>query len=151
MRLALHLTLPLPSRFEPSVRLMVDGTAWTRWLSGDSSCDSWVWEKRKILLTRQPVGTPVGTTTVTVVMSANRVNLGRFSSRCCAFRCTHTRADPFQLLCIRLGLPLTLSLPLRLEPSARLTVGFPPRALWLARIFICRKKKCAGVVGTRTD
>ena len=97
----------------------------------------------------QPVGPPVGTAAMTAVMSANRVNLGSFSSRCCAFRRTHTSADPIQLLCIRLALPLTLSLPSRLAPSARLAVDVPPRALWLAGIFLRRKKICASVVGRR--
>ena len=45
---------------------------------------------------------------------------------------------------------LTLSLPSRLAPSARLTVDVPTRALWLARVFLRRNKRCAGVVGTRT-
>ena len=102
-------------------------------------------------LTRQPVGPAVGTATMTTVMSANRVDLGSFSSRCCTFRHTHTSADPIRLLCIRLVLTLTLSLPSRLAPSARLTVGVPTRSLWLARIFFRRKKICAGIVGTRTD
>ena len=48
-------------------------------------------------------------------------------------------------------LPLTLSLTSRLAPCARLTVDVPTRALWLAGIFLRRKKRCAGVVGTRTD
>ena len=77
--------------------------------------------------------------------------LGSFSSRCWTFRRTHTSADPIRVLCTRIALPLTLSLPSRLVPSARLTVGFPLRALWLAGIFLRRKKICAGVVGTRTD
>ena len=93
----------------------------------------------------------MGTATMAAVMSANRVDLGSFSSRCCTFRRTNTSADPIQLLCTRLALPLTLSLPLGLVPSARLTIGVPPPALWLAGIFLCRKKVCGGVVGTRTD
>ena len=92
---------------------------------------------------------PVGTTTMTAVMSTHRVDLGSFSSPYCTFRQTHTSADPIRLLCIRLALTLTLSLPSRLAPSARLTVGVPPRALWLAGIFLRRKKICAGIVGTR--
>ena len=79
-------------------------------------------------------------------------HLRSFSSRCCAFRRTHTSADPIRLLCIRLALPLTLPLPSRLAPSARLVVGVPPRALLLAGISLLRRKKiCAGVVGTRID
>ena len=96
-------------------------------------------------LTRQPMGTA----TMTAVMSANRVNLGSFSSRCCTFRRPHTSADPIRLLCTRLASTVTLSLPSRLAPSARLTVGVPPRALWLAGIFLRRKKTRAGIVGTR--
>ena len=102
-------------------------------------------------LTGQPFGPLVDTATMTVMMSANRVDLGSFRSRCCAFRHTHTSADPIRLLCIRLALPLTLSLLSQFAPSERLTVGVPPRALWLARIFLRRKKTCAGIVGTRTD
>ena len=48
-------------------------------------------------------------------------------------------------------LPLTISLPSRLAPRTKLTVDVPTRALWLAGIFFRRKKKCAGVVGTRTN
>ena len=51
----------------------------------------------------------------------------------------------------RIALPLTLSLPSRLAPSARLTDDVPTRALWLAGILLRRKKRCASVVGTRTD
>ena len=152
IQLALPLTLALPPRFAPSARLVVCVSPRALWRSGDSSCDCMFWDKRGGGLTRQPVGPPVGTATITTaVMSANRVNLGSFSSRCCAFRRTHTSADPIRLLCIRLALPLTLSLPSRLAPSARVAVGVPPRALWLAGIFLRRKKICAGVVGTRID
>ena len=94
------------------------------------------------------MGPPVDTAAMTAVMSANRRNLRSFSSRYCAFRRTRTSADPIRLLCIRLALPLTLSLPSRLAPSARLVVGVPPRALWLGGIFLRRNKFCAGVVGT---
>ena len=95
---------------------------------------------------------PVGTATMTTVTSANRVDLESFSSRCWTFRRTHTSADPIRVLCTRLALSLTLSLPSRLAPRARLTVDVPTRALWLAGIFLRRKKICAGgVVGTRND
>ena len=97
------------------------------------------------------MGSPVGTATMTAVMNANRVDLGRFRSRCSTFWHTHTSADPIRLLCIRLALTLTLSLPSRLAPSARHTVGVLPRALWLAGIFLRRKKSCASIVGPRTD
>ena len=93
---------------------------------------------------------PVGTATMTTVTSANHVDLESFSSRCWTFRRTHTSADPIRVLCTRLAILLTLSLPSRLAPHARLTVDVPTPALWLAGIFSRRKKRCAGVVGTRT-
>ena len=151
IRLALPLTLSLSSRFEPSARLSVGGTPCALWLVEYFSCDCMFWEKRGGGLTRQPVGPPVGTATMTAVLSVNRVNLESFSSRCCTFRRPHTSADPVRVLCTRLALPLTLSLPSRLAPSARLTVDVPTRALWLAGIFLRKKKRCADVVGTRTD
>ena len=110
-------------------------------LSGDSSCDCLIWDKRGGGLTRQPVGPPVGTAVMTAVMGANRVNLGSFSSRCYAFRRTHTSADPIRLHCIRQALPLALSLPSRLAPSARLVVGVPPRALYGWRGFSYVERK----------
>ena len=147
IRLALPLNLPLPSRFAPSARLTVGGTPCALWFVGDFSCDCMFWENSGGGLTTQPVGRA----TMTTVTSANRVDLESFSSRCCTFRRTHASADPIRVLCTRLALPLTLSLPSRLAPSARLTVDVPTRALWLAGIFLRRKKRCAGVVGTRTD
>ena len=146
IRLALPLTLPLPSRFAPSARLTVGGTPCALWLMEDFSCDFIFWEKSGGGLTMQPVGTA----TMATVMSANRVDLQSFSSRCWTFRRTHTSADPIRVLCARLALPLTLSLHSRLAPSARLTVDVPVWALWLAGIFLRQKKICAGVVGTRT-
>ena len=145
IRLALPLTLPLPSRFAPSTRLTVCGTLCALWLVGDFSRDCMFWENSG--LTTQPVGT----TTVTTVTSANRVDLESFSSQIWAFQRTHPSADPIRVLCTRLALPLTLSLPSQLAPRARLTVDVPTRALWLTGIFLRRKKICAGVVGTRTD
>ena len=56
-------------------------------------------------LTTQPVGTAIMTT----VMSANRVELEGFSSRCWTFRRTHSSAELIHVLCTRLALPLTLS------------------------------------------
>ena len=50
---------------------------------------------------------------------------------------THASADPIRLLCIRLALPLTLSLPSRFAPSARLMVGDTPCALLLVGDFSC--------------
>ena len=147
IRLALPLTLPLPLRFAPSARLTVGGTPCVLWLVGDFSCDCMSWENSGGGLTTQPVSTA----TMTTVTSANRGDLESFSSRCWTFRRTHTSADPIRVLCTRLALPLTLSLTSRLAPCARLTVDVPTRALWLAGIFLRRKKRCAGVVGTRTD
>ena len=103
---------------------------------GDFSCDCMFWENSGGGLTTQPVGTAIMTT----VMSANRVDLESFSSRCWTFRRTHTSADPIRVLCTRLALPLTLSLPSQLAPSARLAVDVPTRALWLAGISYVEKK-----------
>ena len=147
IRLALPLTLHLHLRFAPSARLTVGGTSCALWLVGGFSCDCMFWENSGGGLTTQPVGTA----TMTTVTSTNRVDLESFSSRCWTFRRTHTSADPIRVLCTRLALPLTLSLTSRLAPRARLTVDVPTRAFWLAGIFLCRKKRCAGVVGTRTD
>ena len=145
--IALPLTLPLPSRFAPSARLTVGGTPCALWLVGDFSYDCMFWENSGGGLTTQPVGTA----TMTTVTSAKRVDLESFSSRCWTFRRTHTSADPIRVLCTRLALPLTLSLPPRLAPCARLAVDLPARALWLAGIFLRRKKRCVRVVGTRTN
>ena len=147
IRLALPLTLPLPLRFASSTRLTVGGTPCALWLVGGFSCDCMFWENSGGGLTTQPVGTA----TMTTVTSTNRVDLESFSSRCWTFRRTHTSADPFRVLCTRLALPLTPSLTSRLAPRARLTVDVLTRAFWLAGIFLRRKKRCAGVVGTRTD
>ena len=143
-RLALPLTLPLPLRFAHSARLTVGGTPCALWLVGGFSCDCMFWENSGEGLTTQPVGTA----TMTTVMSTNRMDLESFSSRCWTFRRTDTS---LRVLCTRLALPLTLSLTSRLAPRARLTVDVPTRAFWLAGIFLRRKKRCAGVVGTRTD
>ena len=71
------------------------------------------------------MGPRVDTATIRTVLSTNRVDSGSFSSGCCAFRRTHTSADPIRLLCIRLALPLTLPLPLRLTIRAqRQTYGW---------------------------
>ena len=114
---------------------------------GNFSCDCMFLENSGGGLTTQPVGTA----TITTVTSANRVDLESLSSRCWTFRRTHTSADPIRVLCTRLALPLTPSLTSRLAPRARLTVDVTTRAFWLAGIFLRRKKRCAGVVGTRTD
>ena len=135
IRLALPLTLLLPSRFAPSARLTVGGTPCAQWLVGDFSYDCMFWENSGGGLTTQPVGTA----TMATVTSANRVDLESFSSRCWTFRRTHTSADPIRVLCTRLALPLTLSLPSRLAPRTKLMVGVSPRALWLAGIFLRRR------------
>ena len=103
--------------------------------AGDFSCDCMFWGERKGGCTRQPVGPSVDTTIMTTVLTINCVDSKRFSSRSCAFRRTHTSTDPIRLLCIRLALPLTLSLPSRLAPSAKLMVGVSPRTLRLAGAF----------------
>ena len=71
------------------------------------------------------------------VLRTNRVDLGSFSSRCCAFRRTHTCTDPIWLLYIRLALALTLPLPSGFVPSARLLVCVSPRALRPVCYFLC--------------
>ena len=147
IRLALPLTLPLTLRFAPSTRLTVGGVPCALWLVGDFLCDCLFWENSGGGLTTQPVGTA----TMTTVTSANCVNLEIFSSRCWTFRRTHTNADPIRVLCTRPALPLTLSLTSRLAPRVGLTVDVPTQTFWLAGIFLRRKKRCVGVVGTRTD
>ena len=67
----------------------------------------------------------------------NRMDSRSFRSRCWAFQRRYTSTDPIQLLCIRLALPLTPSLPSGFAPSARLMVCVSRRALWLAGNFSC--------------
>ena len=135
IRLALPLTLSLPSGFVPSTKLMVGASPRALGLVKDFSCDCMFWDERGGGLV--PVDPRVDTATTRTVLSTNRVDSGSFGSGCCAFRRTHTSADPIRLLCIRLALPLTLPLPLRFAPSARLTVGGTPCALWLVADFSC--------------
>ena len=135
IRLALPLTLSLPSGFVPSTKLMVGASPRALGLVKDFSCDCMFWDERGGGLV--PVDPRVDTATTRTVLSTNRVDSGRFGSGCCAFRRTHTSADPIRLLCIRLALPLTLPLPLRFAPSARLTVGGTPCALWFVGDFSC--------------
>ena len=145
IQLALPLTISLPSGFAPSARLMVDVSPYALWLAFFFSCDCMFWDEREGGLAGQPVGTLVGTpTTMTAVMSENRVDLGSFSSRCCTFHRTHRAQTLF-------GYCLSDLLPSGFAPSERLTVGVPPRALWLAGVFLCKEKICTGVVGTRID
>ena len=119
IQLALPLTLSLPSRFAPSARLTVGGTLCALRPVGDFLCDCMFWEKRGRGLTRQPVGPPVRTATMTTVMSANRGDLESLSSRCWTFWRTHTSADSIRVHCTRLYSPLALSLPSQLGPSAQ--------------------------------
>ena len=136
IRLALPLTLSLPSGFVPSTKLVVGTSPRALGLVKDFSCDCMFWDERGGGLA--PVGPRVDTTTIRTVLSTNRVDSGSFiSSGCCAFRRTHTSADLIRLLCIRLALPLTLPLPSRFAPSARLTDGGTPCALWLVGDFSC--------------
>ena len=135
IRLALPLTLSLPSGFVLSTKLMVGASPRALGLVKDFSCDCMFWDERGGGLA--PVGPRVDTATIRTVLSTNRVDSESFSSGRCAFRRTHTSADPIGLLCIRLALPLTLPLLLRFAPSARLTVGGTPCALWLVGYFSC--------------
>ena len=135
IRLALPLNLSLPSGFVTSARLMVDASPRALRLVGDFSCDCMFWVERGGGLT--PVGPQVDTATIRTALSTNRVDSGSLSSRCCVFRRTHASADPIRLLCIRLALPLTLCLPSRFAPSARIMVGDTPCALWLVGDFSC--------------
>ena len=135
IRLALPMTLSLPSGFVPSTKLMVGASPRALGLVKDFSCDCMFWDERGGGLA--PVGPRVDTATIRTVLSTNRADSGSFRSGCCAFRRTHTSADPIRLLCIRLALPLTLHLPLRFAPSARLTVGGTSCALWLVGGFSC--------------
>ena len=104
---------------------------------GNFSCDCMVWEKRGGGLTGQSVGPQVDIAVIRIVLSTNHVDSKSFSSRCWAFRRTHTSADPIRLLCTRLALPLTLPLPSGFVTSARLMVGASPRALGLVGDFAC--------------
>ena len=121
----------------PGERLVVGASPRALWLVGDFSCDCMFWGERGGGLTRQPVGPEVDTATITTVLSTTCVNSRSFSSRCWAFRRTHTSADPIRLLCFQLALPLTLSLPLGFVPSARLMAYVSPRALWFVRNLSC--------------
>ena len=134
--LALPLTLSLPSGFAPSARLMVYVSSRPLWLVGDFSCNCMFWDERGGL-TGQPMGPQVDTANIRTVLNTDRVDSRSFSSRCWAFRRTHSRADPIRLLCIRLALPLTLSLPSGFVPSTNLMVGASPRALGLVKEFSC--------------
>ena len=75
----------------------------------------------------------VDTANIRIVLSTNHVDSRSFSSRCWAFRGTHSSADPIRLLCIRIA--LALSLPSGFVPSTELMVGASPRALGLVKGF----------------
>ena len=138
IRLALPLTLSLPSRFAPGTKLMVGVSPWAPWLAGAFSRDCTFWECREgvLAINRQPVGPLVSTAAITTATGINHVDSGRFSSRCCTFRCTHTCADPIRILCIRLALTLTLPRPPGLFVScARFMVCVSPWALRLVGDF----------------
>ena len=144
IRLALPLTLSLPSGFVPSTKLMVSASSRALKLVKGFSCDCIFWDQRGGGLAA--VGPRVDTATIRTVLSTNRVDSGSFSSRCCAFRCTHTSADPIRLLCIRLALPLTLPLPSLFALSARLTVGETPCAVPYGLWGIFRVTACFGKI-----
>ena len=130
---ALTLTLSRPSRSVPSARLMIGASPRAPWFVWHFSRDYIFWDERGGRLTGQPIGPQVDTETITTLLSTNRVNSKSFSSRCWAFRRTHTSTDTIWLLCIRLSLPLTLSLPSGFAPSARLMVCVynpGPYGLW---------------------
>ena len=100
IRLALPLTLSLPSRFAPGTKLMNGVSSRAPWLAGAFSRDCTVWDCRGGVLTinRQPMGPLVSTAAITTATGINHVDSGRFSSRCCPFRRTHTSADPIRIL-----------------------------------------------------
>ena len=118
--------------------------------AGGFSGDYMFWGERGGGYTRQPVGPSVNTAIMTTVLSTNRVDSRSFSSRSCAFRRTHTSTDPIRLLCIRLALPLTLSLPSRFAPGTKLMVAVSPRVPWFAGAFSrdCTFWGCRGGVLT---
>ena len=139
IRLALPLTLSLPSRFAPSTKLMVGVSPRALWLAGAFSRDCTFWDCRGgvITINRQLVGPLVSTAAITTATYINHVDSGKFSSRCCTFRRTHTSADPIRILCIRLALTLTLSRPPGFASCTRLMICVSPRALRLVGDFSC--------------
>ena len=151
IRLALTLTLSRPSRYVPSARLMVGASSGALWFVRDFSRDCLFWDERGGELTRQLVDPRVDIEMISTALSTNCVNSRSFRSRCWAFRRTHTSTDQIRQLRIRLALPLTLSLPSGLAPSARLMVYVSPRALWLVRNFSCdftfRDERGRGLTG----
>ena len=139
IRLALPLNLFLPSRFALGTKLVVGVSPRAPWLAGAFSRDCTFWDCRGGVLTinRQTVGPLVSTAAITTATGINHVDSGRFSSRCCTFRRTHTNADPIRILCIRIALTLTLSRPPGFASCARLMVCVLPWALRLVGDFSC--------------
>ena len=137
IRLALTLTLSRPPGFASCARLMVCVSPCARWVVGDFSCGCMFWDEWGGGLTGQPMGPQVDTANMRTVMSTNHVDSRSFSPTCWAFRRTHPSANPIRLLCIRLALPLTLSLPSGFVPSTKLVVGASLRALGLVGDFSC--------------
>ena len=135
IRLALPLTLYLPSAFVPSTKLIVGASPRALGLVKDFSCDCMFWDDRGGELAGQPMGPQVDTANIRTVLSTNHVDSRSFSSRCWAFRRTHPSADSIRLLGIRLALPLTLSLLSGFVPSTKLMVDASPRAL--GRVTVC--------------
>ena len=147
IRLDLPLNLFLPSPFAPGTKLMVGVSPRAPWLAGDCLRDCTFRDCRGGVLTinRQPVGPLVSTAAITTATGINHVDSGRFSSRCCTFRRTHTSADPIRILCIRLALTLTLSRPQDLRPAQDLWSVFHPGPYGLWGIF--RVTVCFGTIG----
>ena len=80
----------------PTAKLMVGVSPRALGRAGAFSCDGTFWDVRGEGLTRQPMGLPGNTAAITTATSIDHVNSGSFSSRCCAFRRTHTSADPIR-------------------------------------------------------
>ena len=139
IRLALPLTLSLPSRFAPGTKLMVGVSPWAPWPARAFSRDCTFWDCREgvLAINRQPVGPLVSTAAITTATGINHVDSGRFNSRCCTFRRTHTSEDPIRILCIRLALTLTLPRPPGFASCARFRVCVSPWALPLVGYFSC--------------
>ena len=120
IRLALFLNLSLPPGFGPSKKLMVGASPRALGLVKNFSCDHMFWDERGGGLA--PVGPRVDTTSIRTVLSTNRVDSGSFSSRCGAFRRTHTSAGPSWLLLYPTSFTLDSSLTLAFRPQ-RQTYG----------------------------
>ena len=160
IRLALPLNLFLPSRFAPGTKLMVGVSPRASWPAGFflRDCTFWDCKGGVLIINRQQVGPLVNTPATTTATGINHVDSGRFSSRCCTFRRTHTSADPIRILCIRLALTLTLSRPPGFASCARLMVCASPWALQLVVDFSCdcmfwddRGGGLAGQLGPQVD